>query len=67
MLWSDLNREVSPHSCYRYDTAQGSNHFDVANFEPIGSNVGYLDGHVAWTGWDDMRDHMRRSGWAFWW
>jgi len=67
VLWSDMNREVSPHSWYRFDVAQGSNHFNEPTFEPMGSNVGRVDGSVAWTTWDDMRDHMRRSGWAFWW
>lgn len=65
VMWSDLNREIAPHSWGRFDVARGSNHFERG--DPAGTNNAFLDGHVVWSSWNQMNVEMTRGGWKFWW
>ncbi|MEX2212949.1 MAG: hypothetical protein WD768_02400 [Phycisphaeraceae bacterium] len=65
VVWSDLNREISPYSWYRYDVARGSNHY--FNEQPTGSNEGFMDSHVEWVPYNLMKPRMKRGTWTFWW
>jgi type II secretory pathway pseudopilin PulG len=64
VVWSDLNRQISPYGWYRYDVARGANHF--VNEKPTGSNNGYMDSHVEWVPYDNMAARMIRGTWSFW-
>jgi len=66
VIWTDVNRQVdTTHGWYRFDIARGSNHFDEQGNDPVGTNNGYLDGHVEWVNFAQMNPEVR-NGWKFW-
>ena len=59
VIWSDLVRECCGWGFFG-PSRRGANHWGMGT--PAGSNVGYLDGHVEWKHWTQMKLRMWRGG-----
>jgi len=59
VLWADLNRECCGFGWFG-PNRRGANHFGIGT--PAGSNEGFLDGHVEWVHWTQMKLRMWQGG-----
>ena len=66
VLWCDLNRSWMGFSWFGPDTRRGANHLVRLPY-PDGGNVGYLDGHVTWVPFSDMKPRLSGGGFAVYW
>ena len=65
VLWVDINRQWGSYNWYGPDTRRGANHFSGKN--PVGTNIGYIDGHCEWVDWRLMQARVGSAGSSLFW
>jgi prepilin-type N-terminal cleavage/methylation domain-containing protein len=64
IIWTDLNRSLGKWGWFG-PGRQGANH--LKGPRPAGANEAFMDGHITWKTWSDMRLRLDSSGLKMYW